>query len=190
MNHRTLALGTFALVGLLVIGAILYLQVVPSARLKNASVAPVTASVRTGVLAPNFQIPTTNGPFDLWSEKQPVFLEVFATWCPHCQRETAVINQLYKKYKDKVAFIAIPGSDTAMDGASPESLEDVVNFQSRFHVNYPIAVYDPNLTIANLYIKGGFPTIAIIDTKKTISYYNSGEIDLGELDVELAKVTR
>lgn len=190
MNHRTLALATFGLVGALVIGAILYLQVFPSARLKNASIAPVTASVRTGALAPNFQIASTAGPFDLWAQKQPVFLEVFATWCPHCQRETSVINRVYRKYKDKVAFIAIPGSDTAMDGATPESLQDVLNFQSRFHVNYPIGVYDPNLTIANLYLKGGFPTIAIIDTKKTISYYNSGEIDFGELDAELAKVTR
>jgi thiol-disulfide isomerase/thioredoxin len=190
MNHRTIAFATFALVGAIVIGAILYLQVFPSRQLKTASVAPVNASVKTGMLAPNFQMPTTAGPFELWSEKKPVFLEVFATWCPHCQRETSVIDQLYDKYKSSVAFIAIPGSDTAMDNTSPETLEDVLNFQAKFSVRYPIALYDPNLTVANLYIKGGFPTIAIIDKKKTISYYNSGEIAFGDLDAELAKVTR
>lgn len=190
MNHRTLALGTIGLVGLLVIGVIVYLQVIPSQRIKNASVAPVTASVKTGGLAPNFQLPTTQGPFDLWNAKTPVFLEVFATWCPHCQRETAVINQLYRKYKNQVAFISIPGSDTGMDNTSPESLNDVLAFQQKFDVQYPIAVYDPNLTVANLYLKGGFPTIAVIDKTKTISYYNSGEIDFNELDAVLRGVTR
>lgn len=190
MNYRTLALGTIALVGLLVIGAIVYLQVIPSQRLKNASIAPVTASVKTGGLAPNFSMPTTQGPFDLWSVKSPVLLEVFATWCPHCQRETAVVNKLYRKYRNNVAFIAIPGSDTAMDGASAESLADVLAFQKRFDVEYPIALYDPNLAVANLYMKGGYPTIAVIDKTKTISYYNSGEIAFDELDSVLRNATR
>ena len=143
------------------------------------------------MLAPQIQIPTTQGPFDLWNlNNKPAFIEIFATWCPHCQRETVVLNQLFAKYKNSVAFVAIPGSDTAMDGASPESLLDVLNFQKKFNVQYPIAVYDPNLTTANLYLKGGYPTIVIVDKKKMISYYNSGEITFAELDAAVQSVTR
>ena len=49
------------------------------------------------------------------------------------------MNQLYAAYGTRVAFLAIPGSDTGMDGASPESQLDVLNFQIRFNVKYPIA---------------------------------------------------
>lgn len=190
MNQRNIAIGSLVALACIIVGVVLYVQVNNSRQLRNASVAPVNAGATQGLKAPTFSTPTTQGPFDLATIEKPVFLEVFATWCPHCQRETAVINKLYGAYKDRVAFVSIPGSDTGMDGKSPESLLDVLNFQQRFKVAYPIAVYDPNLTIANQYLKGGFPTIAIIDKSKTISYLNSGEIEYAELDRELGKTTR
>lgn len=190
MNQRTLAVISIVIVAVLVIGGVLYLKLRPSQQLQNASVAPINATASMGQKAPEFQTPTTDGPFDLNAQTKPVFLEVFATWCPHCQRETSVIDRLYQKYTNRVAFIAIPGSDTGMDGTTPESQFDVLNFQTRFNVKYPIAAYDPNLAVAKLYLKGGFPTIAVIDKNKTITYLNSGEIPYGELDAELVKVTR
>jgi thiol-disulfide isomerase/thioredoxin len=190
MNQRMIGILSLAALACIVVGGVLYVQMNNSRQLQNASNAPLSAGATQGAKAPTFSTPTTAGPFDLASVDKPVFLEVFATWCPHCQRETRVLNQLYGKYKDRVAFIAIPGSDTGMDGASPESLLDVLNFQTKFRVAYPIAVYDPALTIPNQYLKGGFPTIAVIDKNKTISYLNSGEIGFAELDGELGKVIR
>ncbi len=190
MNQRTIAIASLVALACVVIGGVLYVQINNSRQLQNASVAPVNAGATQGAKAPTFSTPTTQGPFDLATTDKPVFLEVFATWCPHCQRETSVINNLYGKYKKSVAFVAIPGSDTAMDHTSPESLLDVLNFQTKFSVAYPIAIYDPSLTIAKQYLKGGYPTIAIIDKSKTISYLNSGEIDFTELDRELGKVIR
>jgi thiol-disulfide isomerase/thioredoxin len=190
MNQRTLAIVSIVILAIIVIGAVIFVRARPSQQLQNASTAPTAAALQTGSKAPQFQIPTTAGPFDLDAQTKPVFLEVFATWCPHCQRETAVLNQLYQKYKDRVAFIAIPGSTTGMDGSTPESQGDVFAFEQRFHVLYPIAAYDPALTIANQYIKGGFPTLVVIDKTKTIGYYNSGEVPYAELDAALAAVTR
>ena len=190
MNKKTLAIGSLALLAVLVIAGVLFVVLNPSRELQNASSAPVYAQAEVGDTAPPFSSPTTQGPFDLARESKPVLLEIFATWCPHCQRETSVLNQLFDKYKSQVAFIAVPGSELAMDHNSPESISDVLAFQQQFKVQYPIAVYDPNMTIANLYLKGGFPTIAIIDKTKTISYLNSGEIAFVELDNELKKVTR
>ncbi|MBV8638607.1 MAG: redoxin family protein [Candidatus Eremiobacteraeota bacterium] len=190
MNQRTLGVLSIVIIAVLVIGGVLYVKLRPSTQLQNASVAPINATAAIGQKAPEFQTPTTAGPFDLAATQKPVFLEVFATWCPHCQRETMVIDRLYQKYRDRVDFIAVPGSDTGMDGTSPESQFDVLNFQQRFRTQYPIAAYDPNLTIAKQYLKGGFPTLAVIDKNKTITYLNSGEVPYGELDAELAKVTR
>jgi len=190
MNQRLLATISIAIVAILIIGGVLYVKLKPSHQLQSASQAPVVSSAQAGQTAPEFTAATTAGPFDLAKADRPVFLEVFATWCPHCQRETAVIDKLYNNYRSRVDFIAIPGSDTAMDGTSPSSQLDVLTFQQKLHADYPIAAYDPTLSIANMYLMGGFPTIAVIGKDKKISYINSGEISYDELSRELQKALK
>jgi thiol-disulfide isomerase/thioredoxin len=190
MNQRLLATISILIVAVLVIGGVLYVKLKPSQQLQNASVAPAIGTSQAGQLAPEFSAATTAGLFDLAKTNKPVFLEVFATWCPHCQRETAVIDKLYNTYKSRVDFIAIPGSDTAMDGTSPSSQLDVLNFQQKLHAEYPIAAYDPSLTVANKYLMGGFPTIAVIGKDKKVSYINSGEISYSELQREIERALK
>jgi len=187
MNKRTLGVASIVVVALLIVGAIVWVRVHPSQPLQNASQAPTIGKAVLGATAPEFQAATTDGPFDLATATKPVFLEVFATWCPHCQRETAVINKLYAAYKNRISFVAVSGSDTGMDGASPASEEDVLNFRTRFQVQYPLA-YDGTLAVANLYLQGGFPTIVVIDSHKKIAYLTSGETPYGELASQLNKV--
>jgi thiol-disulfide isomerase/thioredoxin len=189
MNQRVLAILSLCVVAVLVVAGIFYVKMHQS-QLQNASSAPVNAAAQIGQKAPEFSLPTTAGAFDLATVDKPVFLEIFATWCPHCQRETTVINQLFAAYGSRVAFLAVPGSDTGMDGASLESQFDVLNFQIRFKVKYPIAAYDPNLTVAKLYLKGGYPTMAIINRSKTITYLNSGEVPYKELATALNAVLK
>ncbi len=148
---------------------------------------PVAVTIAVGKPAPEFTALTTHGPFDLQKAKKPVFLEVFATWCPHCQRETSTINELYGAYKGTVDFVAVSGSETGMDGQSAETANDVLTFAGQFKVRYPIA-YDGAKTVANLYLQGGFPTIVIISRAKRISYIGSGEVPTDELNAALQKV--
>ncbi len=190
MNRRTLSILSIIIVAILVAAGVLYTRLHPSRQLQNASEAPIVSTAQIGQTAPQFTAATTAGPFDLTAASKPVFLEVFATWCPHCQRETAVIDKLYDKYQSRVDFIAIPGSDTGMDGTSPSSQLDVLTFQQKLNVRYPLAAYDPTLSVAKLYLQGGFPTIAVIAKDKKISYINSGEISYGELARELDRVVR
>ncbi len=189
MNQRALAIVSALVLVVLVAGGILYVKLHPS-QLQNASSAPVNAPLAIGQKAPEFTLPSTGGLFDLATVKQPVLIEIFATWCPHCQRETAVMNKLYAAYGKRVTFLAIPGSDTGMDETSPESPFDVLNFSIKFNVKYPIAAYDPNLTVAKLYLRGGYPTIAIVGRDKNIAYINSGEVPYQELAAALDKVLR
>lgn len=190
MNQRVLAVISIVVLVVLVAGGALYVKLHPSQQLQNASQAPTVGTAAMGQPAPEFRLATTAGPFDLAKADKPVFLEVFATWCPHCQRETAVIDKLYSNYKARVDFIAIPGSDTGMDGTSPSSQLDVLTFQQKLNVRYPIAAYDPTLSVANLYLQGGFPTIAVIGKDKKVSYINSGEITYDELQKELNKAIK
>lgn len=148
---------------------------------KSATQAPVLGTAKVGEKAPEFSAATNQGYFDLAKTNAPVFLEVFATWCPHCQRETAIIDQLYKKYKGRVDFLAVTGSSVGMDHQSPSSEQDTLNFAQQFHAQYPVA-FDGSLDVAKQYLQGGYPTLVVIDRNKKVSYLSSGETSFSELD--------
>ena len=190
MNRRYLAAGSIAVLAAIVIVAVAYYFVGPGRhRVQTASQSPIVGKAQVGQPAPEFAASTTSGLFDLSKTTNPVFLEVFATWCPHCQREVAIVNRLYAKYRARVDFVAVSGSETAMDGTSDSSQADVLDWQRRFHVAYPVA-YDPLLNVANLYLQGGFPTVAIIGRDKKVDYLNSGEISEQALSAAIEKVVR
>jgi thiol-disulfide isomerase/thioredoxin len=189
MTQRQLGLASIGAVAAIAIAAILWYAFGASRQLKNASQAPIVGKAQVGQPAPEFAVATTSGPFDLKDADKPVFLEVFATWCPHCQRETAVIDRLFEKYKSRVHFVAVSGSDTGMDGTSAGSQVDVLNFAQRFNVRYPIA-YDSSLGVAGSYLQGGFPTLVVIGKDKNVAYVNSGEISYGELASAIEKTLR
>ena len=67
---------------------------------------------------------------------------------------------------------------------------DVLNLTIKFGVKYPIGIYDPNLTVAKLYIQGGYPTIRDRRAHKNIAYINSGEIRIQELAAALNNVLK
>lgn len=137
--------------------------------------APQSTSLIVGSKAPDFSISSNAGPFALAAATTPVFLEVFATWCPHCQREVPVLDALQKKYAGKVAFIGISGSPFGVDGSSPENPADIAAWVQKLNVTYPIA-FDQDLKIATQYLQGGYPTIVMIDKNKIVRYVASGEI--------------
>ncbi|HLI97104.1 MAG TPA: redoxin family protein [Candidatus Baltobacteraceae bacterium] len=151
---------------------------------KSASQAPVLGTAKIGAPAPTFQAATNHGFFDLTKADKPVFLEVFATWCPHCQRQTAVIDNLYAKYKNRVDFVAVTGSSVGMDHQSPASEEDTLTFVQTFHVQYPVA-FDGSLGVAKEYLQGGYPTMVVINGKKVVTYLTSGETPYTELAAAL-----
>jgi thiol-disulfide isomerase/thioredoxin len=170
------ALAAIAVIVAIVIALAIYWTHRPPEQPSNVTRVPMIGTAQVGNPAPEFSVPTTSGPFDLQKQTRPVLLEVFASWCPHCQRETVVLNRLYRSFKTRVSFVAIPGSTTAMDGVSPESEADIFGFIQRFSVLYPVAIYDPSLTVSSQYIQGGFPTLAVIGKDKKILYLGSGEI--------------
>jgi thiol-disulfide isomerase/thioredoxin len=147
---------------------------------KAATTAPTESKLKAGDAAPTFAVQSNAGPFDLAQVSTPVLLEVFATWCPHCQRETVILNDIAAKYAGKLAVIAVSGSPYGLNGTDPESQLDVNKFGAQFNVRYPIA-YDPELKVATQYLRGGFPTMVLIDPSKKIRYIESGEKPEAEL---------
>ncbi len=141
---------------------------------ENATQSPIQSNLKVGQTAPEFAVQTDAGPFDLDSTAAPVLLEVFATWCPHCQHETTVLNDLAGKYQGKIAIVAVSGDAKDMSYNGPESQTDVNQFAQQFAVRYPIA-FDPDLKVAHQYLKSGFPTLVLIDKNKKVRWMTDGE---------------
>jgi cytochrome c biogenesis protein CcmG/thiol:disulfide interchange protein DsbE len=185
LNRRNLTYATIAVVVIAIVAAI---GLANRGAVSNvAQTVNPDSKLTVGSAAPTFSITTDAGPFDLASVSTPVFLEVFATWCPHCMHEVPIVDALSKAYAGKVAFVGVSGSPYGMDESSPESQDDVNAWVQKLNVTYPVA-YDQDLKIANEYLQGGYPTIVMIDSHKVVRYVNSGELTPTELETALNNV--
>jgi peroxiredoxin len=180
-RRRTLLIASLLLLAIVIVVAVALGSRVP----KAASDAPISAPLAVGQKAPEFSVATTGGPFDLASAGgKPTLLEVFATWCPHCQRETSVLGALFAKYKGRANLVAVSGSPYGMDSSQPESQADVINFVTKYNVEYPVA-FDPNLSVAKSYLQGGFPTVVLIGADGIVRAIRDGEIPAKDLSAAL-----
>jgi thiol-disulfide isomerase/thioredoxin len=187
-RNRLILYLTLGLVVVIIIAVVAFYSRVP----QSATTAPTQSGIKVGQVAPEFNVATTDGPFDLEtaeSARKPVLVEIFATWCPHCQREVTTLDALYKKYGSQVDFVGVSGSPTGMDGQSQSSQLDVVNFQKTFGVAYPIA-YDPTLDVAGKYMLDGYPSLIVIDKSGKVAYLASGEVSGKTLTTELNKALK
>src|SRR5438552_9032877 len=108
-------------------------------------------------------------------------LEIFATWCPHCQRMTAVLRNIQKKFPpERLDIVSVTGSPVSAasttDHLVPEDQADVDAFDAQYKVTWPTA-FDKDLTVAKTWGFEGYPGIFIVDKKGVIVYEHSGEID-------------
>ena len=177
INRTTIIYITIAVLAIGAVVAVALANRIP----KAAQTVNPSAALAVGTTAPHFAVTTNAGAFDLASVSSPVFLEVFATWCPHCQHEVPIVDALAKKYAGKVAFVGVTGSPYGLDGSSPENQADVNDWVAKLGVTYPVA-FDQDLTVANAYLQGGYPTLVVIGTNKKIAYLSSGEIALPTLE--------
>lgn len=177
MNRRTLLYLTLG-VAIVVIVAVVGFgsRVGPS-----ATKAPHLAHLRAGDAAPPFQVSSTVGFIDSAVVKEPMFLELFATWCPHCRRAVPTLNKIYQEYNKRIVMVAVNASGLGQDEQTAETQADVVKFAQTLLVQYPIA-FDPDLTVADKYMLEGYPTIVVIDAKKRVSSITSGEQTLKQLE--------
>ena len=147
---------------------------------ENATKAVGQSKLKVGDTAPNFTIATNAGNFELAGVSTPVLLEVFAPWCPHCQKEAPILNDLAAKYAGKLAIVSVSGDAVDYDHNTAESESNVHVFADRYQTRYPIA-FDRELKVATLYLHSGFPSVYVIDAKKRIRFQQEGEIPEADL---------
>jgi len=178
-------------VGVLVVVAIIVYAWTQMHKLPSAAVAPnavpsVPPPHKAGMPAPPFSVQTMLGPItnDTFAGK-PYMLELFATWCPHCQRMTAVLRSLRAKLPEsRFGMLSVTGSPYAAGSTEgnpiPENQADVDSFDKYFNVTWPSA-FDPDLKVAQGWGLNGFPTIYIVNGKGIITFAGSGEMAESQL---------
>ncbi len=151
---------------------------------------PASSQLAVGTKAPNFTLKTVDGKsYSLSSFKgKPVLVEFFAVWCPICQAESTVLNEIDATYGSKglqtVAVLASPyGKNYEKSGDTDLSIvtkSDINWFISNFKVKH-LTLIDPTFSTVNTYGASSYPGLYIIDKNGIIRYAEAGERPLSEL---------
>ena len=160
---------------------------------------PAPQLLNTGTQAPNFTLSTIDGKrYSLSSFRgRPVLLEFFAVWCPYCQAESSILNQVDKNYGPKglqtLGILSSPyGRNYDTSGGtdlSGVSKSDVSWFIQHFGVTHPTLI-DPNFAMPNTYGAGSYPTIYVLDKNGVIRYADSGEQSYAQLAGGIATASK
>ena len=86
--------------GLLVLALLVSIILTPS----KPATAGVPEAMSIGALAPNFTLGRLEGgsvQLSSYRGVKPVWVNFWATWCPHCQVEMPQMQEFYKQYHDQ-----------------------------------------------------------------------------------------
>jgi len=168
-----------------------YAIVQRNSQVSGAAVSPIAfpslpPPAKVGTAAPTFSVTSKAGVISSATlAGKPYLLELFATWCPHCQRMTTVLRDLRKVFPpEKLVMLSVTASPIGNGGTpaspTPEDQLDVDTFDAMYNVSWPSA-FDKDLTVAKAWGLNGFPTIFVVDASGKIVYQHSGEADVKTL---------
>ncbi len=181
LNPTTIsaAIGVLAVAAIIVYAVLHHNTAVPGSAVATSS--PLPPQLTAGAKAPSFELRSGIGSFSSSElSGKPYLLEIFATWCPHCQRMTKVLRTIRARVPEsRLAMLSVTGSPFAAnstpDNLVSENQDDVNKFDTTYGVTWP-TIFDPDMTVAKKFGLNGFPTIFIVDKKGTIVYADSGEV--------------
>lgn len=143
----------------------------------------ILSAPQVGAFAPDFSLLDLNNQSVSLSDYQgePVLLVFFATWCPHCQVESALLETVYQKYQDQglqVIAVNITFNDTRAD---------ILPFANSAGWEFS-PLLDEEGNVINLYNQDGVPGHIFIDKEGIIRSIVEGKMDEDGFDQEISKI--
>jgi thiol-disulfide isomerase/thioredoxin len=123
-----------------------------------------------GNTLPDFSVPMVGGGTFTLSENlgRPVFINLFATWCPPCVGEMPEINKLGEEFGDQVNFIVI---DIGEDEATAKGFGDSNSY------SLPFAYSVDGAPFGDAYLIQAIPQTFLLNADGTISAFYEGSRD-------------
>lgn len=126
-----------------------------------------------GTVAPDFSLPGVDGNTYKLSDYRGkvVLLEFMAPWCPHCQADAPMFNNVAQAFQGQdVQVFAISATPDNKDRNGPISMADMTWFRDTYNVNYPM-LFDQPLAAAKAYQIYYYPTVYIVDKEGKIAKF-------------------
>lgn len=133
-----------------------------------------------GRQAPDFELRLLDGTVVRLSNYRGrvVFLNFWASWCPPCRAEARLLEEAWRRVKDReIVFLGVNIQDTD---------EGARRFIEEFGISYPNG-RDPQSRIAIDYGVYGIPETFFIDREGRITYKHIGALGWEILAVKLAE---
>lgn len=139
---------------------------------------PTTVSPNTtqnemvGKLAPDFQLNDMEGkPVSLSGLRgKVVLLNFWATWCPFCQAERPLIQQIYQEWQNKGLVVLTVDIINSRTTETPSNLAD---FMQKNNYSFPVLLDINQLATISYHIRST-PTNVLIDKDGFIREINVG----------------
>ena len=131
--------------------------------------------------APDFSLTTFEGDTISLADLRgkPVVINFWASWCPPCRIEAALIERTWRAYKDRgVVFLGINIQDRK---------EDALSYLREFKITYPNGP-DPSGEIAIDYGVSGLPVTFFIDRKGEVVRRWVGAIETSVLNSSIEEI--
>lgn len=90
---------------------------------------------------------------------EPLFVDVWASWCVPCREEAPMLARLAREQGNDVRFIGIDTQDTRGEGRA---------FVRRYRLDFP-HLFDPKSTLATKLGVSGIPTMFLVDREGRIA---------------------
>ena len=127
---------------------------------------------------PDFTVTDTQGNTFTLSEAlkdhEAVLINIWATWCPPCEAEMPMLNEVYAQYGDQVAFIAL-SYDTG------DTAEKIEAYRAAHGIAFPMG-RDEGASLYQYLSRQGVPTTVIVDRfgnavfLRVGSFFDAGEV--------------
>jgi peroxiredoxin len=164
--------------GLLVLGLLVNIILTPS----KPATAGVPEAMSIGSLAPNFSLQRLEGgsvQLSSYRGVKPVWVNFWATWCPHCAVEMPQMQEFYKQYHDQGREIL------GVDDQEPAQLVRPYITQGGYTWSF---LLDLDGKITRQYRITGLPTHVFIGRDGVIQNIVVGSITREQMDAAVTKL--
>ena len=140
-------------------------------------------ALAAGDSIPEFRAPLMGGGTMNWSDYagKSVVLAIWASWCPHCQKELPILASTQAKYPG-VQLVSVTTAFGVEPGPTPQE------YMQQHSLTFPVGLDDAKTTILTGLGVKGFPTVYYVGADGKVVQMTEGEVDPATIDQYFASL--